>query len=160
MRQTREGREGFTVAETVRLTGVSEDVLDYWCRTRFVVPSVQHAQRQRVPKLYSFKDLVALRVAATLRARGIAPRDLRRIVTYLRKRSGLSVTDTLARSLLVTDGHDVYEVTYDEDAQGNRTLTSALRAPGQGVFCAVEFSGVVDEIQRGVRALMAATRAA
>jgi DNA-binding transcriptional MerR regulator len=150
---------GFTANQAAQLASVSVDTLDNWVRARFLIPSVQHEHRRGAPRRYSFRDIVALRVAATLRARGVGMRDLRRVVTYLRKRSGLSVTESLAQSMLVTDGRDVYEVTYDVDRDGNRMLTSTLRAPGQGAFCIVEFSDVVNAIQREARAL-AASKAA
>jgi uncharacterized protein (DUF433 family) len=51
-----------------RLTGVSRTQLRYWDRTGFFVPSLAYADR-RVPhsRLYSFRDVVSLKVINALR---------------------------------------------------------------------------------------------
>jgi hypothetical protein len=90
-----------------------------------------------------------VRVAIELRGRGITLAELRKVIAYLKKRTGLSATDALASTLLVTDGHDVYEVS-------DGASFSALRAPGQRTMCIVPLATLVSEVQRGVRELDAA----
>jgi hypothetical protein len=74
---------------------------------------------------------------------------LGRVVKYLRARKGLSTTDILASTTLVTDGHDVFEV------EGAMTV-SALRRPGQRVLFVVPLDELVTELQARTRALQAA----
>ena len=58
----------FTEAEAVRLTGVSLRQLRYWDRTKFFVPSLASDDRTKpFSRLYSFRDLVSLRVIDRLR---------------------------------------------------------------------------------------------
>ena len=58
---------------------------------------------------------IAIRVADELRTQGIEVHKLRRVVEYLRQRKGLELTasDVLANTMLISDGHDVYEVEGD-----------------------------------------------
>lgn len=57
----------FTTEEAERLTGLSRRRLQYWDETDFIRPSVAARQGRGSPRLYSFRDLVELRVAAMLR---------------------------------------------------------------------------------------------
>jgi uncharacterized protein (DUF433 family) len=58
----------FTEEQTARLTGLTVAQLRYWDQTKFVVPSYADENR-RVPysRIYSFKDIAALRVIGVLR---------------------------------------------------------------------------------------------
>lgn len=58
----------FSEEHAVRLTGVTKTQLRYWDRTDFFIPTYAESNR-RVPfsRVYSFKDVVALRVLNTLR---------------------------------------------------------------------------------------------
>jgi DNA-binding transcriptional MerR regulator len=131
-----------------KVAGVTADTLDNWARRGILVPTTATGPKPQ-PRLYTFRDLVAIRVLVALREAGIDPRGLRRVVEYLRKRKGLSATDALASTLLVTDGHDVYEV------DGSASI-STLRKPGQAVFHVVALDSLVSEVQRGARAAMKA----
>jgi hypothetical protein len=75
--------------------------------------------------------------------------SMRKVVTYLRARKGLSATDVLASTSLITDGHDVYEV------EGDVTL-STLRKPGQRGFFVLPLDELVSEVQSKARAMRAA----
>ncbi|HEY2509962.1 MAG TPA: MerR family transcriptional regulator [Polyangiaceae bacterium] len=140
--------DGFTTEVTAKLSGVSTAVLENWLRARFLAPSVP-APRRGVSAKYSFRDLVAIRVVCELRDAGISLQALTRVVKYLRARKGLSATDALASTTLVTDGHDVFEV------EGAMTI-SALRRPGQRVLFVVPLDELVNELQIKARALRAA----
>jgi DNA-binding transcriptional MerR regulator len=102
--------------------GVNPKTLHYWDRTGFLSPSVRAASGTGTRRLYSFRDLVALRVAHELRQRGISLQGLRAVVDFLRRMDGLE--QPLAECFLVTDGYDVY-------AQRGDTTISALQSPGQ-----------------------------
>jgi DNA-binding transcriptional MerR regulator len=101
--------------------------LDNWSRRGILAPSIVTGPAPH-PRLYTFRDLVAIRVLVALRDKGIDLHGLRRVVEYLRKRKGLSATEALASTVLVTDGHDVYE------QLDGAISVSALQRPGQAVF--------------------------
>ena len=71
---------------------------------------------------------------------------LRKVVEYLRAREGLSTTEALARTNLVTDGERVYEVAGDVTIHvpsGQRMM----------VHVTIPLDQVVSEVQRKARAL-------
>jgi hypothetical protein len=131
--------DGFPRPVAAKLAGVTNATLENWNRRSFLKPSIPG--RAPKPSIYSFRDVVALRVAAELCARGIEVHCLKRVVAYLRKRKCLELTasDVLASTLLVTDGHDVYEIDGDLGI-------STLRNPDQTVML-VPFGRVVAKLQ-------------
>lgn len=78
----------FSEEQTERLTGVSRSQLRYWDQTDFYTPSYAERNR-RLPfsRVYSFKDIVSLRVLHTLRnEHQISLQELRKVRDKLRKR--------------------------------------------------------------------------
>lgn len=59
----------FTSHEAERLAGLTPRRLQYWDETGFIRPSVSARRGRGSPRLYSFQDLVQLRVAVQLRDR-------------------------------------------------------------------------------------------
>jgi DNA-binding transcriptional MerR regulator len=64
----------FTEDQVARLTGVSQTQLRYWDRTGFFVPTLAYEDR-RAPysRLYTFRDLVSLKVINALRNDAAVP---------------------------------------------------------------------------------------
>lgn len=133
-----------------KLTGVSKKTLENWTARGFLEPSIEVAPGRGYSRVYSFRDLIAIRVACELRAAGISFPSLRRVVAHLRKRKGLSVSDALASTKLVTDGKDVFQ-----EVDG-KALESTLMRPGQRVLFVVPLDELVTELQAKARALRAA----
>lgn len=140
--------DGVVIEVAASLGGVTRDMLGNWDRSGLLRPSIP-AKRRGVNRRYSFRDLVAIRVVAALRSKGITHRSLRKVVEYLSARMGLSPTEALAATTLVTDGSDVYEV-------DGEVSISALRRPGQRVLLMVPLDELVAELQAKARALLAA----
>lgn len=63
---------GFRGPEACELAGVSYRQLDYWARTHLVEPSVRAAHGSGTQRLYSRRDVVALRVVRELLDAGIS----------------------------------------------------------------------------------------
>jgi DNA-binding transcriptional MerR regulator len=139
---------GFTTQQVKKITGASIVLLDNWHRSGFLSPSIVQTPGQGITRRYNFRDLVAIRVVLDLRSSGISMQSMRKVVSYLRDRKGLSATEVLASTSLVTDGHDVYEV------EGDVTL-STLRRPGQRGFFVLPLDELVTEVQTKARALAA-----
>jgi DNA-binding transcriptional MerR regulator len=134
----------FTARQAARVAGVSYSTIAYWDRTRFLQPSVQGGKGSRGERIYSYEDLVALRVAHQLRQAGISLQSLRRVVRLL---GGANVAACLAEERLVTDGRDLYE-------RRGAVLLSRLRNPGQGcLFQAVEPRQAAAEVQEAIAGL-------
>jgi DNA-binding transcriptional MerR regulator len=121
--------DSFSTGDAVRITGVSFRNIDYWARTKFIVPSVAEANGTGTERRYSFSDLLALRVARELREAGVSTQSLRRVVEFLRTRRGL--THPLAECRLIVTGADV------QIATSPQKIMSVLRTPGQTSFAFV-----------------------
>jgi DNA-binding transcriptional MerR regulator len=137
--------DSFSTGEAVRITGVSFRNIDYWARTRFIVPSIADARGTGTERKYSFSDLLALRVAGALREAGVSTQSLRPIVRFLQTRRGLK--QPLAGCRLVVTGSDVQVATSPEK------VMSALMRPGQTSFAFVfDLARTVDEIKQEIHA--------
>ena len=102
----------FLPAEAAKLARLTMERLTDWQKSGFLQASIP-AKRRGVSRLYAFADVVALRVAVELRDAGVTLQMLRKVVAYLREREGLSATEVLAQTHLVTDGQRVYEIAGD-----------------------------------------------
>jgi len=130
--------EGFTSHQASRLTGCTPRQLRYWDQVGLVQPSVQSTGgRPGVPRLYSFRDLVALRVVKSLLDGGMSLQRVRRSWEYLNSKAKLD--KHLSEVKLVTDGQSIFKISRKRDE-----ILDALRG-GQMAFF-VE----IDQIARSV----------
>lgn len=130
--------QGFTVPQAVRLTSCTAHQLRYWDQVGLVRPSVQRSDgRQGKARLYSFRDLVALKVIRSLLDGGMSLQQVRRAYSFLRQRAGLD--RHLSDVKLITDGRSIFEV-----CRNDGEILDALRK-GQMAFCVA-----IDEIARSV----------
>ena len=65
---------GFRAPQVCKLVGITYRQLDYWARTNLIKPSLQHAHGSGSQRLYSFTDVVQLKVIKRLLDAGIASR--------------------------------------------------------------------------------------
>jgi DNA-binding transcriptional MerR regulator len=103
--------------------GITYRQLDYWARTALVEPSVRAAHGSGSQRLYSFRDILVLKVVKRLLDTGISLQQIRAAVNHLRDRG----TEDLARLTLMSDGVSVYECASADEVVD-------LLAGGQGVF--------------------------
>lgn len=103
--------------------GISYRQLDYWARTALVEPSIRAASGSGTQRLYSFRDILVLKVVKRLLDTGISLQQIRTAVTHLRERG----TANLAAITLMSDGVSVYEFTSPDEVVD-------LLQGGQGVF--------------------------
>jgi DNA-binding transcriptional MerR regulator len=103
-----------------------------------VKPSIQGSGgRPGVRRLYSFRDLVALRVVRSLLDNGMSLQRVRRAWDYLRREGEME--NHLSDVKLVTDGQSIFKVSADDGE-----LMDALREGQLAFFVAI------DEITREV----------
>jgi DNA-binding transcriptional MerR regulator len=121
--------------------GITYRQLDYWARTELVVPSVRSAAGSGSQRLYSFKDILVLKVVKCLLDTGVSLQNIRLAVETLRKRG----VEDLARLTLFSDGTTVYECTSSEE------VVDLLRG-GQGVF-GIAVSGALRELAGSLASL-------
>ena len=126
--------EGYRVPDVCRIVGISYRQLDYWARTELVTPSVRDAHGSGTQRLYSFQDLVSLRVIKSLLDTGVSLNRVRTAIEYLQEmdRPPHGVT-------LMSDGKGVYE------AHSPEAVVDLLNK-GQGVF-AIALDKVWDDLE-------------
>ena len=138
--------EGFTAHQASKFTGCTPRQLRYWDHVGLVKPSVQGTGgRPGVPRLYSFRDLVALRVVRSLLDGGMSLQRVRRAWDYLNRKAGLD--KQLSEVKLITDGVSIFKV-----ARRNGEILDALREGQLAFFVAI------DDIATGVKADVAQFR--
>ncbi|MDR2620520.1 MAG: MerR family transcriptional regulator [Propionibacteriaceae bacterium] len=132
---------GFRGPVAASATGVSYRQLDYWARTGLVLPELNAATGSGSQRLYSFRDLVLLRLVKRLLDTGISLQQIRVAMNYLRTRG---VHDLSAITLL-SDGTSVFE------ARGDDEVLDILKG-GQGVF-AVTLGSIVRDVEGSIAQL-------
>jgi DNA-binding transcriptional MerR regulator len=130
--------EGFTAHQASRFTGCTARQLRYWDQIGLVRPSIrQTGGRPGVARMYSFRDLVALKVVKSLLDGGMSLQRVRRAWDFLNRKAGLD--QHLAEVKLVTDGKSIFKVVRREGE-----VLDALRQGQMAFFVAI------DEVSRQV----------
>jgi DNA-binding transcriptional MerR regulator len=114
---------GYRGAIACSAAGISYRQLDYWARTGLVEPSIRTASGSGTSRLYSFRDILVLKIVKRLLDTGISLQNVRSAVEHLRARG----TEDLATLTLMSDGASIYECASADDVID-------LLAGGQGVF--------------------------
>jgi DNA-binding transcriptional MerR regulator len=118
-----EGEIGYRGPTACSAAGITYRQLDYWARTALVEPTVRAAHGSGSQRLYSFRDILVLKVVKRLLDTGISLQQIRAAVQHLRDRGSAD----LAQVTLMSDGVSVYECTSADEVVD-------LLAGGQGVF--------------------------
>jgi DNA-binding transcriptional MerR regulator len=134
---------GYRGVAACHAVGISYRQLDYWARTSLVVPSIRDASGSGTQRLYSFRDLVVLKVVKRLLDAGVSLQNIRKAIDTLRSRG---VAD-LAGITLISDGTTVYECRSPEEVVD-------LLQGGQGVF-GIAIGGAFKEVQGSLSELPA-----
>ncbi|HEY7217180.1 MAG TPA: MerR family transcriptional regulator [Candidatus Binatia bacterium] len=104
--------ETFDSKTASRIVGVSLRQLQYWDEQNFLRPSVKLAEGRGTKRLYSFNDLICLKVAKDLTRHGFNLQKIRRCVRPLKENA--SQTARAAGSLkYLTDGEKLFVITSD-----------------------------------------------
>jgi DNA-binding transcriptional MerR regulator len=140
------GEIGYRGPTACSAAGITYRQLDYWARTGLVEPSVRAAHGSGSQRLYSFRDILVLKVVKRLLDTGISLQQIRAAVQHLRDRGSAD----LAQVTLMSDGVSVYECTSADEVVD-------LLAGGQGVF-GIALGRVWREVE-GDLAVMPAVRA-
>jgi len=102
---------GYRGPTACAVAGISYRQLDYWARTGLVEPTVREASGSGTQRLYSFRDILVLKLVKKLLDVGISLHNIRTAIATLRERG---VAD-LAEITLMSDGTSVYECTSTDE---------------------------------------------
>lgn len=115
--------EGYSGTVAAKASGITYRQLDYWARTELVKPSLRGADGSGTQRLYSFHDVLVLRLVKRLLDTGISLQQIRVAVDQLHE-SGIR---DLAEVTLMSDGASVYLCNSSDEVID-------LVNQGQGVF--------------------------
>jgi DNA-binding transcriptional MerR regulator len=116
---------GYRGPQVCKIVGITYRQLDYWARTELVRPSVMDANGSGTQRLYSYRDLVELKVIKQMLDAGISLQSARKAVESLR-----GFDEDLASVRIVLQGPNVVL------AQSDEQVMDLLRG-GQGVLSMV-----------------------
>jgi DNA-binding transcriptional MerR regulator len=117
------GDDGFRGPQACAIVGISYRQLDYWARTGLVRPELKEAKGSGTQRLYSFRDLVHLRVIKNLLDAGVALPKIRKAIRFIADELG----KPLENVTLMSDGKNIFAATSENE------IIDLLRR-GQGVF--------------------------
>ncbi len=133
----------FNTKTVVKLVGLTQRQIDYWDRTHFIKPTVKEASGYGTGRLYSFADIVQLKVAKTLKDKGVSLQKIRKSISYL-KTHFPDMKKPLAEMRFLTDGETIFVLTKD-----NRAILDTL-ARGQMVF-ALAIGEIIEQLKGEVK---------
>jgi DNA-binding transcriptional MerR regulator len=116
---------GYRAPQVCSLVGITYRQLDYWARTDLITPSLQQAAGSGTQRLYSFSDVVQLKVIKRLLDAGMSLKKIRQAVEILREQ--VASDRPLADVTLLSDGQTIYAAHSEEE------VVDVFRR-GQGVF--------------------------
>ncbi|HEY4591460.1 MAG TPA: MerR family transcriptional regulator [Thermoanaerobaculia bacterium] len=135
----------YTSREAARVSGVPFFTVDYWDRSKFLRPSIAKGEgrgkgRQR---MYSYGDIILLRIARELREQKVSLETLRSIVRRL-----ASCTGELATARYVIVGREI------ETARTSPEMMKILRRPGRRTFgVLLDLRALLETVREKARAL-------
>jgi len=134
---------GYRAPQVCKLVGITYRQLDYWARTKLIVPSLQQATGSGSKRLYSFTDVVQLKVIKRLLDAGMSLKKIRSAVEILRMQ--LDSDQPLADVTLLSDGQTIYA------AHSEQEVVDVFRK-GQGVF-GIAIGPVQQEVEGAIHQL-------
>lgn len=114
---------GYRGPSACAAAGITYRQLDYWARTGLVQPSVRPAHGSGTQRLYSFRDVLILKIVKRLLDAGVSLQSIRTAVRALRS----AEVAELAELTLMSDGAAVYRCASPDE------LVELLQE-GRGIF--------------------------
>ena len=134
-------QKGFRGPQVCKIVGITYRQLDYWARTNLLRPSISEARGSGTQRVYSYRDLLELKVIKRLLDAGVSLQSARRAIQVLRGSGG----DVATANLVLSGSQSVL-------ARSGEEIVDLLRG-GQGVLNIVPLSGVVEEIDAAIHEL-------
>ncbi len=116
---------GFRSPQVCAVVGITYRQLDYWDRSGLLGPSLQEATGSGTQRLYTFQDIVTLRVVKRLKDAGTSLHKIRSAFEQLEEQEGEGWRES--DITLLSDGTTIYALRSPEEV-------SDLLQRGQGVF--------------------------
>ncbi len=138
-----ENTGGFRGPQVCKIVGITYRQLDYWARTDLIRPSIVDAQGSGSQRMYSYNDLVRIKIIKQMLDAGIKLHVVREALAYLQNELG----EEISNANVVIDGHRVYLAKSDNEVVD-------LLKQGQGVLNIVPLSGTHIELDAAIESLV------
>lgn len=138
--------EGYSGRRTAEIVGITYRQLDYWARTDLIRPTLLDAAGSGSRRLYSYADLLELKVVKSLLDSGIKLEQVRQVFIFVREQLG---GDVATANIVINGRRSVLVHTGDE-------LIDALKQ-GQGVLAVLPLGMVKSELDATIHELRPAT---
>ncbi len=118
-------RQGYTGTEVCNITDITYRQLDHWTSTKLVDASIRNIKGSGFHRIYSFQDIIKIKLVNKLRDAGISLQKIRIALANVNKILGknINITDIS----IFSDGQSIYVIT------DNNQMLDLLRK-GQAVF--------------------------
>jgi DNA-binding transcriptional MerR regulator len=126
---------GYRGPQVCKIVNITYRQLDHWTRTELVRPSIAEAKGSGTQRLYSYTDLVELKVIKSLLDGGLSLQSVRKVIEYLRSNLG---SDLATASLVIEGQRSVL-------ARSGEEIVDLVRQ-GQGVLNIVPLANVKQEL--------------
>src|SRR5579863_4418126 len=136
-----QGPIGYRGPQVCSVVGITYRQLDYWARTGLLHPSISEARGSGSQRVYSYSDLLQLKVIKRLLDSGVSLQAARRAIECLRQ----SGDDLATANLVIDDRRSVL-------AHSGEEIIDLLKG-GQTVLNIVPLGGVVSELQAAITGL-------
>ena len=133
--------ESFSGKKAADIVGISYRQLDYWARTDLIRPSLADARGSGSRRLYSYRDLLELKLVKTLLDDGIKLESIREAFGYLREQLG----EDLSTAKLVISGTSAVLV-----RENDELVDVVNRYQGQGVLNLLALDGVQNQVDAAI----------
>jgi DNA-binding transcriptional MerR regulator len=124
------------------IVGITYRQLDYWTRTDLIKASVADAKGSGTQRLYSYEDLLQIKVIKSLLDSGFDLKKVRKVVDTLRERLG---EDVASANLVISDGQIML-------AQSDDELIDLMKQ-GHGVLNFLSIGGLESALQAQITEL-------
>ncbi|MDR3128186.1 MAG: MerR family transcriptional regulator [Bifidobacteriaceae bacterium] len=126
---------GYKGPQVCQAVGITFRQLDYWTTTGLVTPSIRVSHKSGVHRLYSFKDIVFIKLVAKITGDlGISLQKVRTAINKMKNEF-----ESLKDATIVSDGTSVYACRSKEE------VYDILRG-GQGVF-SITLDGIFQDVE-------------
>ncbi len=131
--------QSFSGKRTAEIVGITYRQLDYWARTDLIKPSLTPATGSGSRRLYSYQDLLELKVVKSLLDAGLKLEAVRNAFGYLRTQLG---EDVASANLVINGSRSVL-------ARSGAELVDILQN-GQGVLNVLPLAGVKQQVDAAI----------
>ena len=131
---------GYRAPQVCKLVEITYRQLNYWARTDLLTPSIQDATGSGSQRLYSFQDIVQLKVVKRLLDAGMSLEKIRQAMNFLNE-----AETPLAEVTLLSDGTTIYAAHSPDEVVD-------IFQRGQGVF-GIAVGPVEQELQGQIHEL-------